>query len=1351
MAYTDPVKMLSDISEGFRNIANNLKKIRMPKKSTAFKQLHAEVVALTKQNEVFSAQMAQLGKEFRLLEQRAASYETELEELKAATDKQTRSSKTNNTTLNKQVKTFGVLAKSASYLKQQLQWYPAKTVTFAILNSMKAIPKLTADYGAALSKVTSIARLSTSSLANLDAEIKKVSSSTKFYITDIAEVTKQLAQAGFRDTELVSALDPVAKLAQATSADIKAAANLEATVIRAFKKDASEFTQVSDVISNAVINTRLSLEDLNTAFSYVGSAAAQTGVSLEETVTLLGILRNSGLQASTAATGLRMALLQLTAPTRKGQKVLDAAGLSADELNIADKGIKQVLKSVTDLSKVQLINIFGARSANAILVFKNMSIEAIDTLQSLIETSGTTALMAKEQLYTLATTWDLLINKLQVSAVGIGQTFEEAIIINIRATIEGIQVINKTLEKLTGTTRTLQKVFAGLFGVLASFVAIKAVTTAFGFLVGTFRTLITIGKSIVDMFGFAALALEGLSIGAATLGETLLALAGPVGLIVGGLAAIVGTTWYSSVQEAEELKLNIEKSSVAMGKLVGDVTQLAIKLAEIENLDLTETTKQAIVKPLQDKAVQQANDYFERLRAQNKNNQRILNVINKEEQQLVKQIKETTDPKKLNEIVQNIGVNLSKYFKNVRVILQKDLEYLLNVDGDIGYIKKLKDALAFIKNFTQKTADDTVKARTKASNQIFAAFVNSQQFQQYKNQIKDFDKELQKPSIAMIQAYESEIATARKGLRLVGNLLNDYYNGKINLTTQQEEDYNKMQADFFTTIEKYENLTSMKFSEIESEANKMGQRSAKLMLIQYMDGYKKALKNAKNDSDRNEIRAEWINNLKSDLGAKLKSEFSKSGLALSADQVQKLVTYILDNTVKNFAEATSSYSISKKLSDALKRSKDELSSAKINLSTIDQLVKYNLATQDEAKTAFNTYLSKEKQWIEDTYKIEVDKLGKDIANINKNARIKLLDVKLIQRKEKVANTFVSTTMKQIEVLKILSNYTEKTGIARIEVDNMLIAVLAKRREELAKLGDRSIETTLRLAKLDKVIKALAQDITNLTLQPFKDELSELNTQIDDMTSIRDFELDSGNFLEVYKLNGKIYKLYLDQIELLKGQALWKLTIGEIDNKTYETQIAKIEKMAEQYKRSFSPIGQAIKELQDLLSGSFSTFFQDAISGTKKLGDAFKDLGRSIVDNLTQAFSDALSKIMVKWVTEVAAMAFMHSGGIVGQTATIKKPVDPAVFIGAPRLHNGLKADEFPAILQKGETVLPKNTTVVQPQPTAPNVEVNVINQVGDAEVQQSGPRYDGEKYVLDILLKAKRKGNPQMKQILGTA
>jgi hypothetical protein len=72
----------------------------------------------------------------------------------------------------------------------------------------------------------------------------------------------------------------------------------------------------------------------------------------------------------------------------------------------------------------------------------------------------------------------------------------------------------------------------------------------------------------------------------------------------------------------------------------------------------------------------------------------------------------------------------------------------------------------------------------------------------------------------------------------------------------------------------------------------------------------------------------------------------------------------------------------------------------------------------------------------------------------------------------------------------------------------------------------------------------------------------------------------------------------------------------------------------------------------------------------------------------------------------------HSGGIIGFTTPDAILAMPAsLFSGAPRFHSGLMPDEFPAILQKGEIVLPKDFPVNRTEggPAESVVNVNVIN------------------------------------------
>lgn len=102
----------------------------------------------------------------------------------------------------------------------------------------------------------------------------------------------------------------------------------------------------------------------------------------------------------------------------------------------------------------------------------------------------------------------------------------------------------------------------------------------------------------------------------------------------------------------------------------------------------------------------------------------------------------------------------------------------------------------------------------------------------------------------------------------------------------------------------------------------------------------------------------------------------------------------------------------------------------------------------------------------------------------------------------------------------------------------------------------------------------------------------------------------------------------------------------------------------------------IRKLTDPLTEMLSGFFKNLFSGI------FSDSG---------AFSALFSQLGQMFSSLMAYVPFFHEGGTVGRTATRHQMVPAAAFAGAPRLHGGtmpgLRADEYPAILQRDEEVL----------------------------------------------------------------
>jgi hypothetical protein len=84
----------------------------------------------------------------------------------------------------------------------------------------------------------------------------------------------------------------------------------------------------------------------------------------------------------------------------------------------------------------------------------------------------------------------------------------------------------------------------------------------------------------------------------------------------------------------------------------------------------------------------------------------------------------------------------------------------------------------------------------------------------------------------------------------------------------------------------------------------------------------------------------------------------------------------------------------------------------------------------------------------------------------------------------------------------------------------------------------------------------------------------------------------------------------------------------------------------------------------------------------------------------------------------------HQGGVVGDTSVPMRNVNPGIFANAPRLHSGLAGDEFPAILQKGETVIQKGGGA--------GVTVNIIDKTGADISTQSRQTQQGME--IDVMI-----------------
>ena len=157
----------------------------------------------------------------------------------------------------------------------------------------------------------------------------------------------------------------------------------------------------------------------------------------------------------------------------------------------------------------------------------------------------------------------------------------------------------------------------------------------------------------------------------------------------------------------------------------------------------------------------------------------------------------------------------------------------------------------------------------------------------------------------------------------------------------------------------------------------------------------------------------------------------------------------------------------------------------------------------------------------------------------------------------------------------------------------------------------------------------------------------------------------------------------------------------------------------------SGIGSIVSSIADavgdLLEGIASAV-GDIVSGIAgAIGGAVGDVAGGVFG----AVGDAVGGV-VGAVGDVLGGIF-HGGGIVGETAVQTRSLPATTWAGAPRLHSGtpsLRHDEYPAILQKGEAVIPLKNGAVPVVGMGGSATVNVFGATAGTRTRKRGKSVD---------------------------
>jgi TP901 family phage tail tape measure protein len=225
------------------------------------------------------------------------------------------------TTLNAATKaTSKGLGVVGSTLRSFLKYAVGYAALYGLAAAVGALARSVIDLQTAFLEIQAVTGSTDSQMSKLSQTVLDVAKNSKFSLKELTEAAKVLAQAGVSVEDMNTTLKATADFAAATGSNLQIAADLISTTRSVFKELSDDV--IANQLAKAINISKLTGEDLKTILSLGAQTAKSFGLTSEQFLAAVSTLRNAGLKASTAATGLRQGMLEIFAPDAKLTKAL---------------------------------------------------------------------------------------------------------------------------------------------------------------------------------------------------------------------------------------------------------------------------------------------------------------------------------------------------------------------------------------------------------------------------------------------------------------------------------------------------------------------------------------------------------------------------------------------------------------------------------------------------------------------------------------------------------------------------------------------------------------------------------------------------------------------------------------------------------------------------------------------------------------------------------------------------------------------------------------------------------------------------------------------------------------------
>ena len=428
--------------------------------------------------------------------------------------------------------------------------------TLPVVAGFGAAIKTGADFEQQMARVGAIAGSSKSDLKSLSDQAVDLGAKTSLSASEVAKGMEELAALGMNTNQIMKAMPGVISAAEASGSDLATTATIMASSLNSFNLKASDSSHVADVLATAANDSAADVQYMGDALKYAGTPAHALGITLEDTSAAIEVMSNSGLEGSQAGTALRASFIRLAKPTKASQKAMDELGVSLTNSKGQFVGMpnligqfKSSLQGMTKEQKLAYVSqIVGTEAASGFLALIDAGPNKIKKYSdSLKDSNGASKEAADKMKDNLKGSLEQLHGAFESLGITIGKAFSPV----LRKLADVVTAVVSKFSSLPTPVIVITTLFVGLVASIGPLLMLTGLLAHSIVGISEAMTLLNATQGGAKFFSLFNGGIKGLlpNIGQLLtkiplLGSAFTLLTGPVGIVIGVIAALTAGIVY---------------------------------------------------------------------------------------------------------------------------------------------------------------------------------------------------------------------------------------------------------------------------------------------------------------------------------------------------------------------------------------------------------------------------------------------------------------------------------------------------------------------------------------------------------------------------------------------------------------------------------------------------------------------------------------------------------------------------------------------------------------------------------------------------------------------------------------